>query len=335
MLRGAVGRRTYWEHWFHDRRVAAGLRRRIEEFEPDAVHLDSVLLARYAPTVPNGRLVLSHHNVESDLYAQRATVARPIVRAALEREARKLLALEQRVGRDAAMNVVVSEADARRLRALVPGARTTVVSNGVDTDFFCPDAGVSPRDKSLVFVGGMNWYPNRLAIEWLASELWPSLADDDPARTMTIVGSDPPASLLARAANDSRLTVTGYVDDVRPYMTSSAIFVCPIRFGGGTRLKILDALAMRRPLVSTAVGVSGLGLREGTHYLRAETAEEFVGQVSRLERDADLRATLGRNGRSFVERRYCWSIVGREFDRAFACVVTEPRSATSASAAPR
>jgi glycosyltransferase involved in cell wall biosynthesis len=310
----------------------SGLRRRIREFTPDVVHLDSVLLASYAPSVPEGRLVVSHHNVESDLYAQRATVARPLVRAALTREARKLTTLERRIGRQAEMNVTVSEADARRFSALVPGARTTVVSNGVDTAFFTPDRSVTPRDKSLVFVGGMTWYPNRLAMEWLASELWPRLIDDDPGRSMTIVGSAPPASLVATAARDSRLTVTGYVDDVRPYVSSAAIFVCPIRFGGGTRLKILDALAMQRPLVSTAVGVGGLGLTEGTHYLGAETAEEFVQQISRLERDAGLRAALGRNGRALVEQRYSWSSAGRELDRAFVSAV-EGRAPTHAPVA--
>jgi glycosyltransferase involved in cell wall biosynthesis len=332
MLRGVVGRRTYWEHWFHDRGVAAGLRRRIEEFAPDVVHFDSVLLARYAPAVPERRLVLGHHNVESDLYAQRATVARPLVRAALAREARKLAALERRIGRQAEVNVTVSEADARRLGTLVPGARTAVVCNGVDVDFFSTDGSVTPRAGSLVFVGGMSWYPNRLAVEWLASELWPRLVEDDPDRTMTIVGSSPPASLLARAARDSRLTVTGYVDDVRPYVSSAAIFVCPIRFGGGTRLKILDALAMQRPLVSTAVGVGGLGLTEGTHYLGAETAEEFVQQISRLERDSGLRAALGRNGRALVEQRYSWSSAGRELDRAFVSAV-EGRASTHAPVA--
>jgi glycosyltransferase involved in cell wall biosynthesis len=101
--------------------------------------------------------------------------------------------------------------------------------------------------------------------------------------------------------------------------------VCPIRIGGGTRLKILDALSMGRPLVSTALGVSGIGLVEGTHYLRAETAKEFVTQISRLDRDPDLRAALGRNGRSLVEQRYSWSIVARQLEAAFSQAAEAPR----------
>jgi glycosyltransferase involved in cell wall biosynthesis len=324
LLRAALGKRSFWEHWFYDPRAASALRRRIEEFDPDVVHLDSVVLAAYTRSITRRRIVITHHNVESDLYAQRATVEPWMMRALLGREARKLVALERRLGREAAMNVVVSETDATRLQALVPGARTAVVPNGVDTDFFRADTRVSPRAKSLVFVGGMDWYPNRLAMEWLAAEIWPQLAKNDADRTMTVVGREPPARLLDAAAADSRLRVTGFVDDVRSYISSSAIYVCPIRAGGGTRLKILDALSMGRPLVSTALGVSGLGLVEGRHFLRAETAEEFVSQISRLERDADLRAALGRNGRSVVEERYSWSIVGDKLEAALSRAVERP-----------
>jgi glycosyltransferase involved in cell wall biosynthesis len=283
------------------------------------------MLAAYVPSIAKGRIVVTHHNVESDLYAQRATLEPWPTRALLGREARKLLAVERRLAGDAALNVLVSEADASRMRTLVPRARTSVVPNGVDTVFFRQDADVSPRPKSLVFVGGMDWYPNRLAMEWLASEIWPLLTRDDANRTMTVVGREPPARLLEAAAADSRLRATGFVDDVRPYISSSAIYVCPIRVGGGTRLKILDALSMGRPLVSTALGVSGIGLVEGTHYLRAETAKEFVTQISRLDHDPDLRAALGRNGRSLVEQRYSWSIVARQLEAAFSQATEAPR----------
>jgi glycosyltransferase involved in cell wall biosynthesis len=324
LLRAAAGQESFWEHWFYDRDAEAGLRRRIAAFGPDVVHLDSVMLAAYLPSIGQGPVVVTHHNVESDLYAQRASLERWPFRALLGREARKLAALEARLGASAAMNVLVSEADAARLRDLVPGARTSVVPNGVDTAFFCADAAVHPQPKSLVFVGGMDWYPNRLAMEWVASELWPELARDDGDRTMTVVGRQPPSLLLEAAANDSRLRVTGFVPDVRPYISTSSIYVCPIRVGGGTRLKILDALSMGRPLVSTALGVSGLELVEGTHYLRAETASEFVTQVARLDRDPALRIALGRNGRSLVEQRYSWSIVGRQLETAFSRAVETP-----------
>jgi glycosyltransferase involved in cell wall biosynthesis len=112
--------------------------------------------------------------------------------------------------------------------------------------------------------------------------------------------------------------VTGFVPDVRPYLRSAAICVCPIRVGGGTRLKVLDALAMAKPLVSTAIGVEGLSLIEGTHYLRAESAQEFVAQIERLEKEPSLRLSLGEAGRVLAVERFDWHVVGRQLDAAYA-----------------
>ena len=121
--------------------------------------------------------------------------------------------------------------------------------------------------------------------------------------------------------------VAGFVDDVRPYIEAASIYLCPIRVGGGTRLKILDALAMSRPLVSTDLGVEGLGLLEGTHYLRANTPAQFVAQVRRLEADIALRQKLGEAGRAFVVERYAWHLVAEPLERAYAEAVLSVRRA--------
>ena len=206
-----------------------------------------------------------------------------------------------------ASNVMVSETDAATLQRIAPTARVTVVPNGVDTDFFCAEPSTATQPKSLIFVGSMDWYPNRLAMEWLAGELWPALAHDDPDRRMTVVGRSPPPAIVEASRRDARITVTGFVDDVRPYMLGASIYICPIRVGGGTRLKILDALAMERPLVSTALGVSGLGLKNGCHYLQAETAAEFVARFADSMRIRSSRSASPRLDES------SWSItmVGR------------------------
>jgi glycosyltransferase involved in cell wall biosynthesis len=114
------------------------------------------------------------------------------------------------------------------------------------------------------------------------------------------------------------VVATGFVADVRPYFRRASIFLCPIRVGGGTRLKVLDALAMAKPVISTAIGVEGLELTEGEHYLRAETAAEFVAQIERLEREPALAAALGTAGRARVVERYDWSVIGRRLDAAYA-----------------
>lgn len=306
MVRGVASGRTYWEHWFQRGAVAHALRRRITDFRPDVVHLDSALLGSYLGMLDMKRTVVTHHNIESDLYAERATVAAFPVGPLLAREARKLAHFERNVAEAVALNIMVSDSDAARLKTVAPRSVTTVVPNGVDTEYFRASPETLPVSGSLVFVGGMDWYPNALAMEWFSSAVWPVLAADDPKRRLTVVGRRPPAAVVELAAADDRVTVAGFVPDVRPYIDAASIYVCPIKVGGGTRLKILDALSMAKPIVSTALGVSGLGLEEGTHYIGAETPADFARQISRLDNDPELRIALGMNARRLVEERYAW-----------------------------
>jgi glycosyltransferase involved in cell wall biosynthesis len=255
-----AGTRSYWDEWFWLPAVDAELRRLADAHRFDAVHLDAVFLGRYLGAVPGVPLVLNHHNLESHLLHRRAAASGS--RAAawfFGGQARRVAAAEARLARRAAMNLVVSDLDGERLRELAPDVAVTTVANGVDIAFFQPTPGIAAEPGSMVFAGGMDWFPNRAAIEWLAAELWPALAADNPARSVSVIGRNPPAEIVALAARDPRVRALGFVDDVRPHISRSAAYICPIRVGGGTRLKILDALAMRRPLVSTAVGSRGWG----------------------------------------------------------------------------
>jgi len=314
----AVGRRSYWEHSLWSGAMRQTMVRRITEFRPDLVHFDTIYLARYVEAAGGCRVVLTHHNIESKLLAERASVEKRGMRWFVRGQGRRVAELEKRLAPAVASNVVVSEADAATLQRIAPGAPVSVVPNGVDTDFFSATHTIAPTPKSLIFVGSMDWYPNRLAMDWLAAELWPALAHDDPERRMTVVGRNPPPSIVNASRADGRIAVTGFVDDVRPYMQRASIYICPIRVGGGTRLKILDALAMERPLVSTALGVSGLGLKDGCHYLQAETVSDFVAQVRRLEADPELAARLATAGRKFVVDHYAWPAVTDRLVGAFA-----------------
>lgn len=283
------------------------------------VHADTIGLWPYVdrsnPTA--APIVLGHHNVESELIARRAAQEGSAWRAALLRnDARKLAALERAAAPNAAVNLVVSQLDATRLQSIVPGAAVEVVENGVDIDYWQPDANPS-ASTTLIFAGTLGWYPNRDAVDFLVTKIWPALLETRADRRLILVGRDPSASARAAAA-DSRVEVTGFVPDVRPYMRSAGIYVCPIRVGGGTRLKVLDALAMAKPLVATAIAVEGLDLVDGQHYLRAETVEEFVAQITRLEQSPDLSASLGAAGRRFVVERFSWQVIGKQLDAGYA-----------------
>lgn len=318
VARSLAGRQSYWDEWLWSAPMAAEVARLARAHAFDAVHLDAVFLERYLDAVPGVPLVLNHHNLESHLLHRRAAAHASRLGAwFFAGQARKVEASEKRLSERAAMNLVVSDLDGERLRVVAPGATVTTVANGVDIEFFQPTPGVAPTPGAAVFAGGMDWFPNRAAIQWLATDVWPVLARDNPARGVTVIGRNPPAEIVALAAQDSRVRALGFVDDVRPHISAAGAYVCPIRVGGGTRLKILDALAMRRPLVSTAVGVEGLGMTEEEHYLAAETPEAFSQQLARLERDPALGARLAAAGRAFVEARYSWATIGEVLGRAY------------------
>lgn len=321
LARAAVTRRTYWEHLFAHAGAAAYVRTLVRRTPIDIAHLDTVFLCGYVALLGETPFVLNHHNVESHLLDRRADRMRGPGRAFFRRQARATAAREREFGARAATNLVVSDLDGERLRELAPSARVATIPNGVDVSFFAPDGSEPVRPRSLVWAGGMDWFPNADAIEWFATTLWPALAADDPQRTATIIGRHPPARATALAVADSRVQVLGFVDDVRPHVRRAAAYICPIRVGGGTRLKVLDALAIGRPLIATRIGVEGIGLVDGTHYLEANDVAETVAQVRRVEHDPRLAARLAEAGRAFVLAHYSWDGIGERLSDVYDAVV--------------
>jgi len=300
---------AYWEHWYWSQDGADAFTATQRRTEPALVHLDTIFLRRYAPLV-RGRFVLNHHNVESHLLERRNQSASVAGRLFFGSQATKVRRAEQSLARRAESNIMVSQTDVERLRRVVPEARASVIANGVDLDFFSLPPVLEANPRELVFLGGMDWFPNRDAIDWFVTDIWPRLSGPGGVERATIVGRSPSPLLVQGAAADPHLVAAGFVDDVRPFVSRAAIFICPMRVGGGTRLKILDALAMGRVLVSTAVGVEGIPVVDGEHYLRAETPDEFVAQVARASGDPAMRDRLSRAGRALVEREFGWTHLG-------------------------
>ncbi len=292
---------------------------------PALLHVDTTGLMPYARHFPGAPVVLHHHNVESALTARRARREPSRWRALLlEREAHKQERAERDSCPEVAMNLVVSSLDADRLQAAAPASPIRVVENGVDAEYFSPAPDPGP-EGGLVFAGTLGWYANREAARVLASEILPALNAAGPRRPLALVGRDPQRNDWGAEA--AAVTAPGYVPDIRPFVRNACIYVCPIRDGGGTRLKVLAALAMEKPLVATALAVEGLRLVEDVHYLRAESVGDFVAQIRRLESDAALRRRLGEAGRALVAREYDWSVVGRQLDTAYAEAASRSRGA--------
>jgi polysaccharide biosynthesis protein PslH len=289
----------------------------LDRGDVDLVHVDTVALSQFVADGWQQPAVLTHHNVESMLMWRRAQVEKgPLARRFLTRESSKLSAYEARESRRYVVNIVVSVNDEAALKARVPGIRTALVPNGVDTEYFSQDS--SSETPALVYAGGMNMFANRDAVMHFLEEIWPLVCAARPDVRFYAVGQDPPPELQAFAARDSQVTVTGYVDDIRPFVRKSAVYVVPLRVGGGTRLKVLDAMAMGKALVSTSIGCEGIDVRPGEHLLTADTPDDFARATLALLESPERRADLGAAARRLVERQYAWSVVGDQLLNAYA-----------------
>jgi glycosyltransferase involved in cell wall biosynthesis len=188
------------------------------------------------------------------------------------------------------------------------------IPTGVDVDYFDAGDGTLEQTAEIVFTGSMDWHPNEDAMRYFIDAILPLLRREVPEVSLTIVGRNPSPQLRDAAAT-AGVAVTGTVDDVRPYIRRAAVYVVPLRIGGGTRLKIFEALAMGKAVVSTSIGAEGLPLQEGVHILRADDPAAFAAKVLELLRDGTRRRELGTAGRRLMEQEYSWSRVAQDFER--------------------
>jgi glycosyltransferase involved in cell wall biosynthesis len=226
---------------------------------------------------------------------------------------------ERRLCPTLARNVVVSKADAKRLLEVAPDSRVTVIPNGVNTNEFKP-RGESSVDRGILFLGGYDWQPNRDAMCYFAENVLPMVRGRYPDLPVVWVGRTPPgiqATFLKRYG----ICLTGSVPDVRPYLAEAACCIVPLRTGGGTRLKILDAWAMGKPVVSTSVGCEGLEARDGVNIIIRDGAADFAAAICDLVSDSTLRHRIGQAARSTAESLYDWDVIGRAMLREYLSVL--------------
>jgi sugar transferase (PEP-CTERM/EpsH1 system associated) len=267
------------------------------------------------PNVPLGGsvpVVFFAHNVEYMIWKRLAqTKASWWQRPLLELEWRKMRRYEADTCRRADLTIAVSPTDRDLLAANAGGVEGHAIPTGVDADYFAPN-GVAETANRLVFTGSMDWHPNDDAIRYFIETILPRVRREIPDVSLTVVGRNPGAG-LRRLAEEAGVEVTGTVDDVRGYMASAAAYVVPLRIGGGTRLKIFEALAMGKAVVSTTIGAEGLPLVDGQHFVRADDPDAFAHAVVSLLRDTARRRALGEAGRQLVMERYSWPQVARDF----------------------
>jgi sugar transferase (PEP-CTERM/EpsH1 system associated) len=270
-------------------------------------------------------VVLFTHNVESEIWRRHAETASGQLRRALfASQYRRMMRYEGQALRRFDALLAVSETDRQTFARLYPGMQRGpmyVVPTGVDTEYFAPDP-TSDAGTELVFTGSMDWLPNEDAMLWFCRDVLPLIRRQVPTVRLSIVGRAPTPA-VTRLAADSGVHVTGRVDDVRPYMRAAALYVVPLRIGGGTRLKIFEAMAMAKAVVSTTVGAEGLAVTHGRDVLLADGAPDFARSVVQLLSDMDQRRHLGRAARALVVEHFDWSTVARDLDTALLRVASQ------------
>jgi glycosyltransferase involved in cell wall biosynthesis len=260
------------------------------------------------------KTVLFTHNVEAEVWERQARVAGSWVeRIASRLECRAMTKAEAKYVRLADHVVAVSGRNKEFFTKYAPAEKITVVSTGVDADYFRPSPE-SEIPNQVVFTGSYDWMPNQDAAEWYFQEIRPLVREQVPDLVSWMVGKAPTASMQKFAAEDPAFRISGRVDDVRPYIAQCPVYIVPMRSGSGTRLKIFEAMAAGKAIVSTPTGAEGLPVQHERDILLAETAPDFARQVTRALQDGALRQRLGAAARALVEERFSWKKVAEEFE---------------------
>lgn len=295
--------------------TSPALRKRLAALarEADLVHFDMLPLMAHADCVPAGvPIVLDAHNVEHLLLAKRAQIeAQPLARAFLRGQVSRLRAFEQSACNRADAVLACSDADADTLRGLAPGADVHVIANGVDVHANRPTPALhAPTGTKLVFVGQMGWFPNRDGVQWFLREVFPRILAARPDAEFVLVGKAD--GFEAPAAVASQVRLAGFVPDLRPLVHDAAVYVVPLRAGSGTRLKVLEAMALGKAIVTTTIGSEGVALRHDHSALYADDAEAFAAATLALLDSPQRAASLGAAARACAEARYGWDRIGCE-----------------------
>jgi len=282
----------------------------------DAVILSSALLQRLP--IPDGLPVIGDaHNVDFDVLRRTAATTDNVCR---RQYSRRQMTLTEREERRCAQRVdlmlAASERDGDLMRRQLQVSSVEIVPNGIDVDEFRP-VGADISAPVIVFTGLLSYYPNQQGIRWFVEGVFPEIRRCLPGVRLVIAGAAPPRWLRAQH-DEGHIEITGEVPDVRPLLAGAAVAVVPLHIGGGTRVKILEAMAMARPVVSTSIGAEGLGLEHGRTILLGDDADSFAAHVLRLLADRDYAAHLAANGRREVLRRFDWNRIGEHLEERLA-----------------
>ena len=322
LARGITSRLPYSVVKYCRPEVTARLQEVLRSDSYDVLVCDFVLPAAIIPEDLPCPLVVFTHNVEAMIWKRHYQLAKnPLWKLVCLQEHRSMERFERRELERADRVLAVSETDRDTFARYLPSSKIDIIPTGVNVEFFLPGEQSDEAPAEIVFTGSMDWMPNEEGILFFLEEVLPLVRKQIPTATLTIAGRNPSQHLQEVAARIDGVQVTGRVADIRPYIRRAAVYVVPLRIGSGTRLKIFEAMAMGKAIVSTTLGAEGLPVTSGLDIVLANDPASFAQSIARLLQDRSERRRLGLAARALVEERYSWRSVASIFEAVLDSVV--------------
>jgi sugar transferase (PEP-CTERM/EpsH1 system associated) len=308
--------KTYQYHQYYSPEMQQAITEQLDSKKYDLLMVEFSQMGYYDITTDIPRYV-DQHNVEYEIMQRTYETEKSPLRKLLARsEWKKYRHHEIENCEKFTACLTTSKRDAEILKERSARLECHVIPNGVDSDFFSPaEDEIDPN--MILFTGTISYYPNTEGILWFHQNIWPKVKELKPDATFCIAGKAPPAEVQHLAKADKQIVVTGAVDDMRDYYAKAAVVVVPLRVGGGTRLKILEGMAMGKAIISTTVGAEGIDHTEGKNILLRDEPDDFASAIAGVMDDFALRTSLGREGRVLVEQKYDWQAVGNTLCNVF------------------
>jgi polysaccharide biosynthesis protein PslH len=328
LIRGVFGTPPGAAAKYYDPEFGKLIQSAARDWNVDIVELQHLNTACYRSWLDSVPVLLREHNVEYKVWERQAQHANNMLeRLYVSSVAPRVRKYEAQMAPRFDRCITVSAADADHLLRVAPSARIETIPSGVDTEYFVPDDNVSPKPHSMVMTGAFDWKPKQHNLRVLLTEVYPRIRAKLPTVTLTVVGKGVPEDLRLLASRLPGVSVTGSVPDVRPYVREASLAINYLESGGGIALKVLEAMAMRKPVLSNSLGCEGIRVQHGENVFLADSAETFSDAAVLLLQNPGRRQKVADGGFDLVQREYAWEVLAGRFVSCYASVLAERRDA--------
>ena len=319
-----ISRFPYTVNWLASKDFQRALVEMHTENQYDLIHFDTIGLMPYLTVdMHTAAVSLDHHNVESHMLFRRAGLEKNWIKKFYYfQEGFRVKLLEKKYCRLVDTNITCSDLDSVRFNDFVHSDNFITIPNGVDVNAFKPSE-VAPDSNKLLFIGTLDWYPNIRAVRFLGFDLWKKLKAELPNIVIDIVGARPPQDLVEFGTLNQDFNVHGFVNNIDPYFEKALIYVCPINDGGGTKLKVIDALASGKAVIADSIACEGLNVADGVNILFASTVDEYIEKIKYLISNPNIRINIEKNARDHAVNHFSFSAIGNELAQHYESVVNQ------------